>query len=118
MSEEFNLDRELNIQHNVDALGKKWNVVHIRGTALYEARPEPYRSDFQCPKEFAGQWTKPPVLKELITKYVTRTWDKSEKASQKNDRKAYKNKTTAADHAKSLEDLPQEIKDELGEAIK
>ena len=116
MSETFNLDRELNIEHNVDALGKKWNIVHIRGSSLYEARPEPYRSDFQCPEEFGGRWTKPTLLQDQITKYVTSTWDHSAKLDQKRARKKVANK--AKEHEDSMKTLPQEIKDDLGDAIK
>lgn len=88
MSEEkFNLDRETNIANNVDALGKRWVIKRNKNTGLCWAAPEPYRSDFQCPKQMKGLWTKPPLLQEQIQAYLKESWDHAEKVAQKLDRK-------------------------------
>lgn len=84
---EFNLDREVSIQNNVDAEGKKW-VVHVqRSNGLCYARPEPDREDAVIPKEFQGLWTNPSKLMPKIMAYLNRTWDKAEKANLDAERK-------------------------------
>lgn len=114
-AESFNLDRDLNIQNNVDALGRKWHIVHIRGSALYEARPEPYRSDFQCPDEFKGRYTNTPMLLERIKVYVTKTWDNVDNKAAKKGKGKPVPKVT---HEESLDNLSAEIKEALGDDIK
>ena len=88
MSGTFNLERQTNVANNIDATGKKWEIVHIKGSALYEARPNPYRSDFVCPKEFEGRWTKHTLLDQQIKLYVNRSWDQAEKVKAANARQA------------------------------
>lgn len=82
MSETFNLDRKMNIDNNVDALGKQWNIVHIKGSALFEARVEPYNAQTQTPKEFEGRWTKPDLLQSKINAYLNRSWDQAEQKAK------------------------------------
>ena len=84
----FNLDREMQVKNNVDAFGKKWEIKQKRGSALYFAVPNPYRSDFVCPKYMVGLWTKVELLQEQIRKHVDESWDKSDKAKAEADRKA------------------------------
>jgi hypothetical protein len=79
----FSVEREVSIEKNVDPTGRKWNVVHLKGSALYEARPEPYRSDIVTPDEFEGRWTKPEMLLKQIRLYLNRAWDASDKAAEK-----------------------------------
>ena len=92
MTEEYNLDREIAIEKNVDPTGRKWEVVHLKGSSLYEARPNPYRADTQIPDEFAGKWTKHTLIKDQIKLYLNRVWDASELAAKKNARKAHASK--------------------------
>jgi hypothetical protein len=85
---EFNLDREVSIEKNVDALGKKW-VIHInRQNGLCYARPEPDRSDAVIPKQMKGLWTKPALLETRIKAYLKATWDKAEVAQAEAAKKA------------------------------
>lgn len=45
--ETYNLDRQIALDNNVDALGKKWEIVQAgRESNLVIARPNPYREDF------------------------------------------------------------------------
>ena len=117
MSETFNLDRKMNIDNNIDPLGKKWEIFHLKGSALYEARPNPYNAATEIPSEFQGRWTKPDLLQSQINLYLNRAWDKAEdaakKAPGKERAKAAKKKTTK----ESLNELPDEIKKELGDTI-
>ena len=121
MSDTFNIDRHVNIENNVDALGKQWQIFHLKGSALYEARPNPYRADTEIPDEFKGRWTKPHLLQEQILKYLNRSWDHAEEAAKKsasNKRVAEQRAATKKKNAKeSLDDLPEEIKQELGDTI-
>jgi hypothetical protein len=121
MSETFNIDRHVNIENNVDALGKQWQIFHLKGSALYEARPNPYRADTEIPDEFKGRWTKPHLLQEQITKYLNRSWDHAEQAAKKagaNKRAAEQRAATKKKTSKeSLDELPEDIKKELGETI-
>jgi hypothetical protein len=82
----FNLDRELNIENNVDALAKKWTIHKSRGNALYFARPEPDREDAVIPAVMQGRWTKPVLLQEQINKYLKDSWDQAETAQLKAER--------------------------------
>lgn len=86
--EKFDLDRETNIANNIDANGKKWRIKRSKQTGMFWAEPLPYRSDYVCPKEFPGMWTKPDTLQERITLYVTRTWDMADKKKVKEERVA------------------------------
>ena len=122
MSEKFNLDRELNIRESVDPRGVKWNIMHIRGTALYEARPHNNKSDI--PDEFIGRWTKPDLLKQQIDLYLNRAWDKAEEEAKRapaNKRAADKRKQTTKAKQKtakeSLDELSDDVKKELGDVI-
>jgi hypothetical protein len=89
MSEQptFDLNRENNIDSLVDATGKKWNIHVNKQNGLCTARPEPDREGAVIPKEFAGQWTKPSLLKPVIQTYVTKTWDMADAADVKAERK-------------------------------
>ena len=140
MSETFNLDRKMNIDNNVDALGKQWNIVHIKGSALFEARVEPYNAQTQTPKEFEGRWTKPDLLQSKITAYLNRSWDQAEQkakmaaanaraqeqreatraaneAEQAKVAKKAKKKTTKKDVKDSIDALPEEIKAEMADQL-
>ena len=123
MSDTFNLDRHTNIANNIDPTGKKWEIFHIKGSALYTARPNPFNEQTKIPGEFEGRWTKHTLLQEQINLYLTRAWDAAEEAqrmaasrkrtqSMKEETKA-KNKTAK----ESLDELPDEIKAELGDVI-
>jgi hypothetical protein len=87
MSEEFNLDREVAVEKNVDALGKKWAIHVNRSTGLCYVRPEPDRVDAVIPKELQGLWTKPALLQPKIKVYLEKTWDKAEAADKAAERK-------------------------------
>ena len=122
MTEEYNLDREIAIEKNVDPTGRKWEIVHLKGSSLYEARPNPYRADTQIPDEFAGKWTKHTLIKDQIKLYLNRVWDASELAAKKNARKAHASKQSKKKKAtkKEINDLsaiPDKIKRSLGALV-
>lgn len=121
MSETYNLERQQNLENSIDPTGKKWTIVHIKGTALYEARPEPYRSDIVTPGEFEGRWTKPSLLQDQISLFLNRAWDKAEAVAQKMERKAHASKQAAKEEQKtaeeSLSEIDPEIKEFLGESL-
>ncbi len=84
---EFNLDRDIAIKNNVDALGKKWVIHYNRGTSMCYVRPDPDRVDAVIPEEFQGLWTKPSIVEPIIKKYLNDSWDKAEAANAKAERK-------------------------------
>jgi len=96
MSDTFDLNRENNIDANVDALGKKWIIHFNKQNGLCHARPKPDRSDAVIPKDLKGQWTKPSLLEPRIKKYVTETWDVAVKAQADAERTAQAAKENAA----------------------
>ena len=107
--EKFDLDRVTNVENNIDAFGKKWDIVRQnRANALLVARPQPYRKDFVCPEEFQGSWTSFDQLQAQIKAYVVETWNMADKA--KNPSKKSANQKARDTVAK----LPTKIKKELG----
>lgn len=84
---EFNLDREVSIEKNVDALGKKWVIHANRSNGLCYIRPEPDRADAVIPEDMRGLWTKPSLLKNKLDNYLNQSWDQAEAATQKAARK-------------------------------
>ncbi len=118
--ETFNLDRHLSIDNNVDALGKKWEIVRAgRESALLKAVPKPFRENFVCPKELYGMWTSAEKLQEKITLYLNKSWDMAEAATQKAERTVQVAKEAPKKQTpeESLKTLPAEVKDVLGEVI-
>lgn len=99
--ETYNLDRQIAIDNNVDALGKKWEITKSsRESNLFMAIPNPYRNDFVCPKPFGGRWTSKDLLQEQITLYLKQSWDQAEAIAQKNARKKQAAEEAAAEKAK------------------
>lgn len=94
---EFNLDREVSIEQNVDATGKKWVIHANRQNGLCYVRPEPDRSDAVIPQELQGLWTKPSLLDPKIKDYLNKSWDKAEAANAKAERKREVAKKAADD---------------------
>lgn len=87
MSEEFNLDREQNIENNIDATGKKWNIYTEKGRHFFFARPEPDRKDAVIPELIRGRWTKKGLLEARVKRYVTESWEQADRADMKAERK-------------------------------
>lgn len=107
MSEEkFDLDRENNIEANVDATGKKWVIHFNRMNGLCYARPKPDRSDAVIPESMQGQWTKPSLLEPIIKKHVISSWDKADRARAVAEQKA----KIAKERKKAAKALPKELK--------
>lgn len=98
--ETFNLDRERNIEALVDAFGKRWEIKVNKQTGLLTTRPNPDRADAVIPDEMQGQWTKSTLLVPVIRKYVTETWDKTDKHKLEAARKAEALKESTALAAK------------------
>lgn len=123
--EQFNLDRHISLQNMIDPTGRKWTLHGSRGSSLVHARPEPDRTDAQIPKEFAGQWTSPTVLKERITVWLTAQWNKSDEIARLNALRAGRGEPEVAElppvvqktPEESLAELPDEIKEALGDVI-
>lgn len=88
MSETFDLDRETNLKHNIDATGKKWVIHRQRSNGLLYVRPEPDRVDAVIPKELSGLWTKIGLLQSQLDLYLANSWEKADKAKAANERKA------------------------------
>jgi len=102
--ERFNLDRETNIEKNVDAAGKKWEIFQTRGHPMYFARPNPDRTDAIIPELISGQWTNRQLLQDKIDLYLKRNWDESELVAKKNAR-SNQVKTESAVVKQSQEDI-------------
>lgn len=108
-NEEFSLDREMNIENNVDATGKKWNVHTERGRHLFYALPEGARPDAIIPDKLQGKFTKRMYLETEIKRYVQESWDHADRIAQKNERKAQAAKEAAngrKQEAKESTDTP------------
>ena len=104
MSEAFNLDRETNIENNIDATGKKWVIQTERGRHLFFVRPDPDRADAVIPDLLQGKWTKRMYLQDAIDTYIKRSWEHADAVAQKNERKAQvakEHKTNAAKETKA-----------------
>ena len=84
---DFDLDREVSIEKNIDATGKKWIIHANRQNGLCYVRPEPDRSDAVIPKDLKGLWTKPSLLMPRLKKYLEASWDQAARAQQRNQRK-------------------------------
>ncbi len=82
------IDRQKCIENNIDALGKQWEILHVKATALYVARPKNGNETSAIPDEMRGKWTKPSDLQTRIELYLGRSWDMADKAQVKADRKA------------------------------
>jgi len=83
----FNLDRELSIEQNVDAEGRKWVIHANKQNGLCYARPDPDRVDAVIPESIKGLWTRPSLLQPLIKDYLNGSWDKADAANAKAERK-------------------------------
>lgn len=117
-AEVYNLDRQVSLENMIDPTGKKWEIHGSKGTALVHARPNPDRSDAQIPKQFSGQWTSPSVLKGRIVSWLKVQWNMSEEAARK---AAFRAGRTTLPPKKtpeeSLAELPDEIKEDLGDLL-
>lgn len=126
------IERELAIERSIDPTGKKWVIHGKRGSALVHARPEPDRADAQIPAEFSGQWTSPTVLNEKLAHWLNRQWDISDrmKVEAAGKIRAGREKQAAEEQAaaqavlnprktpeESLDALPEEVKEALGDII-
>ena len=104
--QQFSLDRENNINANVDALGKRWKIYRNKGNGLCFTRPEPDRSDAIIPKDMGGLWTRKDLLQEKVNNYVVETWDVADKVQEGLDRKA----AAAAENAALAKKVAKELK--------
>lgn len=111
------LNRDEAIPKGIDPTGRKWVIKGERGTALVHARPDPDRADAIIPKEFEGRWTSPTILKEKLDLWLTRAWDRSDEARIKATRKAHAERVEKKTAEESLAELPDEIKDALGDLL-
>ena len=126
--EEFSLDRNVSIEKDIDPTGKKWVVHAGRGSALSYAQPDPGSTVSVIPKEFAGKWTSPSVLRGLVRQWVTKQWDKADEVARINALK--QGRGSLPDHVveepvvvkqtpeESLAALDPEIADTLGDIIR
>lgn len=83
--EDFSIDREESIAKNVDATGKKWHIVPLRGLALYEISAMDDR--VTIPEFLQGRWTKAEWLQERLSKYLSESWDLADLKAVKSTRK-------------------------------
>lgn len=114
--EEFNLDREVALERNIDALGKKWVVHKQRSNGLLFIRPDPDRVDAVIPSKLQGLWTKIGLLQAQLNLYLNETWDKAEKAKLDAERKAQAAKEVAERNAKAAAAKKAKAKDDARKA--
>jgi len=84
----FDINREVSIEKNVDATGKRWVIHANRSNGLCYIRPDPDRENAQIPKQMQGLFTKASLAKAEIDKYLKLSWDQAEQAQLKNKQKA------------------------------
>lgn len=126
---EQGIDRRYSEKNNIDSHGRKWKMHSSKQhPGLVWARPDPDREDAVIPKQFEGKWTSKERLSKQIALYITADWNKAEAAMARAARVAQaakENQKIAPEPepevkqtaAESLDDLPQEIKDTLGDII-
>lgn len=127
---EFNLDRKISIENNVDAEGKKWELHSSKKhPGLVWARPNPDRTDAIIPKLFYGMWTSKERLQKQIEQHLAASWNKAEAAADRARLVAFAAKAKIEEVVEpvvevikqtaeeSLAALPDEIKDFLGDTI-
>lgn len=120
--EKFNLDRKISMDNMIDPTGRKWDVKGERGSSLVHARPNPDRADALIPVQFKGRWTSPTVLREKIETWLNQQWDKSEAETLRRSQRAgivelQQKQETKQTPEESLAELPDEIKEVLGDII-
>lgn len=115
MSEEFNLDREVALERNVDALGKKWVIHKTKSNGMLFVRPDPDRVDAVIPKKLQGLWTKIGLLQTQLDLYLNETWDKAEKAKLDAERKKQAAAEVAARN-KASKKTAKKVTDDAGKA--
>ena len=123
---EFSLDRNYSEANNIDAQGRKWQIHSSRQyPGLVWARPNPDREDAQIPKQFEGKWTSKERLQKQLSMYLKSSWNHAEAAKAKAQRVAQAAKENKPAEEvlpqktaeESLAELPQEMKDLLGDVI-
>ncbi len=95
--EDFSVDRNESISKNVDATGKKWHIVPVRGLGLYEISAMDSR--VTIPDRIRGRWTKAEWLQRELDLYLQDTWDladakgkvveRKEQAAKEEKKKSY-----------------------------
>lgn len=123
--EAFNLERKTALDNYMDPTGKRWVIHGNRGSALVHARPDPDRADAVIPKEFAGKWTSPTVLKEKLEIWLNKQWDKSDEIARRNALRAGRKAMPLEEEVEepkqtpeeSLAALDPEIAAELGDVL-
>lgn len=105
----------------VDPNGRKWEIKGERETGLVHARPNPDPGPRSIiPKAFSGKWTSAALLKSNIEDWLKKQWDAAEAATAQAGRAPLAeqaevlNRKTAQE---SLDELPEEIKKELGDVL-
>ncbi len=116
MSDEFNLDREVALERNIDATGKKWVIHKRRSNGLLFVRPDPDRVDAVIPKPISGLWTKIVLLQNALDQYLNATWDKAEAAQKQAERKKQAAKEVEARNKASKKKVSKKVADDAGTA--
>lgn len=104
MSREFSLDRETNINENIDATGKKWEIHVEKGRHLFYTLPTGARADTVIPEKLQGMFTKKMYLDNRIREWVTESWNHADEVAAKNARKAQAAKEAKKKDAGSTKD--------------
>lgn len=115
MSEEFNLDREVALERNIDALGKKWVIHKTKSNGMLFVRPDPDRVDAVIPKKLQGLWTKIGLLQAQLDLYLHETWDKADQAKINAERKKQAAAEVAARNKAAKKDA-KKVTDDAGTA--
>ena len=119
-NEAYNLERAIAEEKMVDPTGKRWEIKGERENGLVHARPDPDRKDAVIPEEFQGRWTSAALLKTKIQNWLKKQWDMSEAVAMKNARKtqaAAESKAKQKTAEESLSELPDEIRESLGDIL-
>lgn len=92
----FDINREVSIERNVDATGKRWVVHANRSNGLCYIRPDPDRENAMIPPKMQGLFTKPFLAQAEISKYLKLSWDQAEEVQKRNKQKAERSKKEVA----------------------
>jgi len=94
----FDINREVSVERNVDAEGKRWVVHANRSNGLCYIRPDPDRENAMIPKGMQGLFTKATLAQAEIKKYLKESWDKAEAVMAKNKQRTAKKEVASDDN--------------------
>lgn len=113
------IDREYNIEKNRDSFGREWQIMHLKGSSLYEihvvdgdqrvSRSNPLQEDLRSKKgasiRLDGRYTKPDYAHKDLVRYLNLSWDLAQKKNKTEEQKEQRASHKAKVEAKAEKDI-------------